>query len=167
MTVLNKLRKISKLLVTKVVPQRNGNCDWVIVHIRTLPRAGMHWVHHNVQCAHPVNFSTDVSLGKHVPLGEEELLVLKSKPPKWCWKDVWYITTGVSWGWQNLRYDPSYFVVMIFAWCCGVCLFGRVITQLAGLEVAMCSSYLFLSPTMMTELTMPTRTSSIASSVCE
>ena len=81
MTVLNKLRKISKLLVTKVVPQANGNCDGFIVHIRTLPRAGMHWVH-NVQCEHPVNFSTDVSLGKHIPLGEVELPVLKSKPPK-------------------------------------------------------------------------------------
>ena len=45
MTVLNKLRKVSKLLVTKVVPQTNGNCDGFIVHIRTLTKAGMHWVH--------------------------------------------------------------------------------------------------------------------------
>ena len=47
------------------------------------------------QCAHPLNFSTDVSLGKHIALGEEELPVLKSKPPKWCWENVWYFTTGL------------------------------------------------------------------------
>ena len=52
MTVLNKLKKVSKLLVTKVVPQTNGNCDGFIVHIRTLPRAGMHWVHNVIVHIH-------------------------------------------------------------------------------------------------------------------
>ena len=45
---------------------------------------------------------------------------------------IFHYWTGVPWRCQSLRYDPSYFVAMIFAWYCGTCFCGRVITQLAG-----------------------------------
>ena len=92
---------------------------------------------------------------------------------------IFHYWTGVPWRCQSLRYDPSYFVAMIFAWYCGTCFCRRVITQLAG-KVArwldgkmtrwLGGNVLLLSlslPHNMIELAVPTRTSFVASSVCE